>query len=274
MELCQRRIAHGERRIELPAAERAAQYVFDATERIVIETLARQVHQARPEAPHLIAAQDQAHTAWTVVQRQYRARAARELGDRGLKQLVARQIVEDADQPFAVVAGRPERERADHARHLETHERHRARVGVVGVRGPQAQELRLAGQAAAPIKFLDDDVVQVSGTMHGRAPIGLCDHQQLALGPQRHQIARRMSAHDAHRRAWNRLEMRFASPLAQAAAPETEEGKMVVFHVGQQRGALGDHRGRQRRRLPHQLFAHGQCRLPHGLPALAGVAHV
>jgi len=86
-------------------------------------------------------------------------------------------------------------------------EGHGARVGVVGVRGPQAQELRLARQPTALVKFLDDDVVEVTGPMHGGAAIGLGDHQQLALGAERHQIARRPGAHDAQRGAWNRLEM-------------------------------------------------------------------
>ena len=86
----------------------------------------------------------------------------------------------------------PERECADHTCHLEAHQGHSARVGVVGVRGPQTQELRLAGQPTAPVKFLDDDVVEVAGPVHGRAPVGLGDYQQFALGAERYQVAGRM----------------------------------------------------------------------------------
>ncbi len=136
VQLRQRRVADRERRIELAAAERAPQHVLYAAERVVVEALARQVHEAGPEAAQLIAAQDQADSTRLIVQRENRACAACELADRGLKQLIARQVVEDLTSRLLSWLDGRKGERGDHARHLEPHQRHGARIGVVGVRGP------------------------------------------------------------------------------------------------------------------------------------------
>jgi len=275
VQLRQRRIAYGEGGVELAPAERAAQHLLEAAKRIVVEALAAEVDQAGPETAQRIAAQHQADTACPFMQFEYGARALPQLGHRGLEQLVTRQAVEDADQTLAVMARCTEVEAVDDARHLEPQQRHGARIGVIGVRGPQAEEPHFAGQPAAPVEFPDRDTIEVARTMHGRASLRLGNGQLLALARLNQQFrsgrsAATPGAQDTQSAAGHRLEAR-AAPHAVALV--AQECVVVVLHVRQQCRSFGGHAGCLRRTVRERSaqLARGA---PHGLPVLAGAAHV
>ena len=138
---------------------------------------------------------------------------------------------------------------------------------VGGVR-VEAEEAPLAHHVSFLVELLDTDVVEVGGSVHGRARVGLREVQQVGLEragahgrrklvePARALLAARLAQH-AEPRAGHRHQPRLAVLVARelvVALPE--EGEVVVLEPGDERPRLGDVAAVDRRRVRAQRGHH------------------
>ncbi len=121
--------------------------------------IARQIHEARIETAERLAAAEELH-ARPLLQGEDAVRNGLQLIDRGLKQLVARQRIEDVQQRFAAMALRLEPRVFHELPNLEPHERNHSRATAVGGRGKQPDKTPLQHGLARPIENFDADVIQ------------------------------------------------------------------------------------------------------------------
>ena len=110
----------------------------------------------------------------------------RELVDRRVEQLVARVGLQGVHQRLAGVAAGVEADPAQHLGGLLAQQRDAGQRLGVGRAGVEAEEPALADDLAA-LEDLDADVVEVRRAVHGRAGVGLGQHQQgLLAGARAH----------------------------------------------------------------------------------------
>ena len=126
-----------------------------------------------------------------------------QLVDRGVEELVARIGLEGVHQRLAVVAQRREPDALEHGGGALAQQRDPGQRLGVGRAGVEAEEATLADHLAV-LELLDADVVEVRRAVHGRAGVGLGEHQHASSrAPSRPppQAAGRRSAPCPGRRA-------------------------------------------------------------------------
>ena len=247
--------------------------------------VARQVDQAGQVAAVGVAPHEQPDLP-AVADLQHRLRDRHELLDRGLEQLVARVGLQHVHQRLAGVAQRREPGPVDDLLGLEPDHRDAGqRLGVGGGR-EQPEEAPLADDLAARVERLDADVVEVDRTVHGGLGVGLGQHQQrllAGLGPhQRRQLRERrghvlVGPQDAEAGAGHgpqRDVVRAVAGVLEAVLAVAQEREVGVGQPAQQRLALGDLLGRQRRRVLVEVLDDVEGLLVHLRPVLDGLADV
>ncbi len=145
-----------------------------------VVAVARHEDEGGDEALERIAAQEQ-RDALALLQLHDAAGDLVEVVEADLEQLVARIVVEDVDQGLAGVAGRVVVGAADQIEDLLAQQRDVARRLVVGGRGEQADEQAHAVDPAVLVEALDRERIHVHRAVHGRAAVGLGQHQEVAL---------------------------------------------------------------------------------------------
>jgi len=119
--------------------------------------------------------------------------------------------------------------------------------------------------------------------MYRRAVVGLGDDQQLRRAQRAADIGgddagiprrRKAATQQTEGGARQRDQRGSIAPPAQAALTKADEGKVVRFHVLQQRPALGDHIRGQRRRAPADVGAELEHRVAHAHPVAAGPSYI
>lgn len=276
--------------VDADAVELLLEDVHQAQPHAGGEAVARQVDQRGVVAPVLVLAQVQPQPA-ALLEVQDGGDDLAELVDRGLEQLVARVGLEDLRQVAAVVAGRREAGGFEDLGDLAAD--HRDAAHGLGVRGggEQAEEAALADDVALGVELLDAHVVEVRGTVHGGAAVGLGQHQQTVLaglgagvGGQPVEGRRdgvavvlaavvRVGAQDAEAGAGDGREGVTVDEVVLAVA---EEREVVVGEPAQQLAGLFELVLAQVRGggLVGQAVGDAQRRVAHLLPVLDGLAYV
>ncbi len=185
----------------------------------------------------------------------------RELVDRRVQQLVARVGLEGVHQRLAGVAARVEAAALEDRLGLLPDQRDpHQRLGV-GRAGEQAEEAALAVDLAVLVEGLHADVVEVRRPVHGRAGVGLGQHQQrllAGLGLDRvGQPAERLrhllvGAQDPEAGAGDRAEVVVAVVRLEPVLLVAEEGEVLVGQPLEQLGGLPDLLRVERRRVAAQ----------------------
>ncbi len=169
----------------------ARQDVLDAQPELGVVAVARQVDEAGDEALERIAAGEEGD-ALALLQMQDAEGDVVELVLGDLEQLVARVGLEDVGEGLAVVAGRREAGARQAVGDLLAEQRNLARILAVGAGGEQADEELLADDVAGGVELLHADGVHVHGPMHGRAAVGLGDHEHPRLAQELPHVRRQL----------------------------------------------------------------------------------
>src|SRR5690606_33457578 len=114
------------------------------------------------------------------LQRENTVADASEIFERPLKEVVARESVEDVLQRFAAMAAWVDARLLDELRHLQTQQRNVARQLVVGGGREEAEEAPLRLRPSLRVEDLDADVVERRGPMDPRDRIRLRDDERLS----------------------------------------------------------------------------------------------
>ncbi len=236
--------------LDLGAVQRLLQDVLKPAPDLGVVALARHVDEAGDEAREGVAAQEQAERL-ALVQVQDLLHDLEQLVVAGLQQLVARIGLEDVDQRLARVAGGRQAGALDQPRDLVPEQRDLARIAIVGGRGEQAEEAVLAQDLALGVEPADAEVVEIDRPVHGRAGVGLGDHQRhrgARLAAQlrrqcceaaRGGAAGRLAPEQAERRALEALQLIARLIADQVVAAVAEQGEVVVGDPAQERLGLG-----------------------------------
>ncbi len=199
---------------------------------------------------------------------------------RRLEQLVARVGLEDVHQRLARMAARVEPDRLHHGVGLLAQDGDAAHRLGVGGRGEQPEEAPLPHDLTGLVELLHADVVEEHGPVHGRAGVGLGQHQQVlvsrTVGDQLRQHARgkRVRPQDAVAGPGHCDQHLLAVAPLEGVLAVAEEGEVVVGQPAQQPGALLDLLGRQRRRVLLDVLDEQVDLVVHAVPVLDRVAHV
>ena len=209
------------------------------------------------------------------------------LGDLGqllggrVEDLVARVRLEGVHQALARVAVRLDADPRQHVGGLLPQQRDAGDRLRVGRAGQQAEEPALALDVAVLVERLHADVVEVRRPVHGRAGVGLRQHEQgllagLGLGGLR-QLRERprlvlVGAEDAEPRARDGPEDLVVALALEVVLAVAEEGEVVVGQPGQEGPAALDLHGVERRRRRRELLDDLAGLGPHLVPVLDGVA--
>ncbi len=248
-----------------------------------VVAVAGQVDQARQVAAVGVGPHEQPQPA-PLAGVEHRVGDGDQVLQRGLEQLVTGVGLEHVHEGLAGVALPRDPGRLDHGVRLLAHDGDaRQRLGVGG-RGVEAQEPALTDDLAAGVERLHPDVVEVDRAVHGRARVGLGQHQQrllAGLGP--HQLGHPAvvghvgvgpqdpaagAGHGHQRAALHPVE------IGQPVLPVAQEREVVVGQPLQQRRPLGDLLVAQRRRGRAQLLDDLTDPVLHPLPVLDRLAHV
>ncbi len=200
-----------------------------------------------------------------------------------LHEFVARVLLEHLEQRLAVVRVRREPRPVQHVLEPAAQNRDLLRALPVRERRVDAQEAPLAQQLAAFVDALDRDVVEVGGTVHGRAVARLGEHERAgdradAARPRVvdvRELARVGEAQQAERRPGHRSEPALVALAGALELLVGEEGEVVLVQPAQVRLVLGDlRRVGVRRRLRRQSVGDLVQPRPHRRPVLDGHAHL
>ena len=207
-----------------------------------------------------------------------------ELVHRRMEQLVTRIGLEGVDEGLAGVAVGVEPDDLEHRLRLLPQQRDLPDGLGVGGAGEQAEEATLADDLARVVEHLDADVIEVRRAVHGRAGVGLGQHEQRVLpshlGDLGRQLARRRrhvgvvaqdavtgTGHPSQMIALGvALEVVLAVPEERVVvgAQPLEEGDAPLELVGGDRG----------RRVGPELLDDQSGLLAHPVPVLHGLADV
>ena len=207
-----------------------------------------------------------------------------QLVDGGVEQLVAGVALEGVHQRAAGVAAGVEAAAAQHLAGLLAQQRDAdQRLGVRRGR-EEPEEAPLPRDLAVGAEGLHPDVVEVRRAVHGRARVGLRQHQQGALarlgldrlGQPRERLGLVLvEAQDAQARAGHGTQDVLSVVLLQRVLAVAEEGEVVLGEPLEELGALPDLlRIQVGRRPAPQLGDDVEHPLAGARPVLDGLAHV
>ena len=148
----------------------------------------------------------------------------------------------------------------DHPLDLAAQQRDLARIAVVGGGREQAEEAVLAEHPALGVEPPHADVVEIDRAVHGRAAVGLGDHQRHRQARQAAHLRRQrceaarvrararlgLAAQQAHRRALDAAQLVAVLLAQEVVAGVAEEGEVVVGDPAQEGLDLGDLLGVER----------------------------
>ncbi len=271
--------------LDVLATEVVAEDVGEALAHGGAVAIAGQVDQDRDVAPVGVAAHERPQLA-SLAREHHVLRHRGQLGRRGVEELVARVVLERVHQRLARMAARVEAGPAHHLAHLLAQHRDPGdRLGVGGA-GEEAEEAALADDLAVLAERLDADIVEVRRPVHGRARVGLGEHEQrplagLGLGDRR-QLGERarqilVVAQDAEAGAGHGPQAALVGLVLvglELVLPVAEEGEVVVGQPGEEVAALADLGLAQRRRGVGELGDHRQDLVVHLGPVLDRLADV
>ena len=235
--LRQRRLADRDVGIDVVCVQYAPQHGLHALAHLGAEAVAGNVDQHRMEATIAVAAQEQA-AAHPLLQAEHAGGQAVEFILGRLEQLVARQRLEDVLERLATVPVGLEARPAHHVLVALAYQRDVPGAAVVRARGVQAEEALLGHGAPIGVEAEYTDVVHVAGTVHGRARIGLGQHQHLARpacadvvrgqGLERPALAVATAAQQAQAAVLDRHQQLLPALAPQSVLAIAEEGEVVV----------------------------------------------
>ncbi len=270
----------GKRRLEGrdPAVEGAGENLADPHPDVAVVAVARREDEDGDVAVETIAAGEHPHP-WSLAEGEdlQREVVERVLADR--EQLVARIGLEDVRQRFAGMARRVEAGAAHHPRHLLPDVGYGIDRAGIGFRGEQAEEARLAGEAALRVVALDPHIVGVGPAMDPGNEVRFPHHQR--LGPLQEGADRRRHRH-ALLAPSQHADLRIAKDAeagrigARQPAARPRAGVVIVADAEEREGAVGqpfkerDRLGQLRLRNRRRRLAIGGDRRPqpveHGGP--------
>jgi hypothetical protein len=152
----------------------------DALAHARIVAVTRHVEQSGDEAVEPVDAREQAHARPRLEVENPFAPGVQLLGV-DLKQLVARERVENVEQRLAVVAGRGKSGRHQYRLHLVAQQRNLTGRADIGLRCEQPHESDLALRPSIRAVGLDADVVHVRAPMHAARDVGFGDDERRRL---------------------------------------------------------------------------------------------
>ncbi len=242
----ERRIGDLDAGIDGRAVERLLQDPLDALAHGRRITLAGNEDDAREKAPERVAAQEEPHPL-AILQVQDADGRSRQVGNRTLEQLVARERVQDVQQRLAAVPGRFHVRALDDLANLVPQQGDVTRALAVSGRGEQADEAPFADRLARLVEFLDTHVVEVGVTVNRRARVRLGEDQPVPGAREALHfpgqldglvlasfIVRQQSEPAALERPQENLVLSIGQPVLAVA----EKREMVVDHPVQQQLAL------------------------------------
>ena len=255
----------------------------DALAHARIVPVARGIDQHRHETVEAVDAREDAHARPRLEIEDALAPGLQLLGA-DLKQLVAREGVENVEQRLAGVAGGRVAGGREHGLDLVTQQGDLAGRADVGLRGEQPHEADLSLGPAVTVVGLDADVVHVRAPMHAAHDIGFGDDEGRRreeeaphLGRHRHQLAAAAQhlhlriAQDAEAAALHGHEVARVGIVRVGIARELEDARAEEREVGlleplQKCRRLAQHTRREVRLRSLQLIAPGLEALQHRAP--------
>ncbi len=166
--------------VDADPADRVHQDLLDLQAHVGRVAVARQVHQAGQEPLVGVVPQEQPRGP-PLLEVQRRLGDGRQLVGVDREQLVAGERLEERHEVPAAVRTTAEPEHLAHPADLPVDDRDALHGLGVGRGGEQADEAVLADDPSGTVEHLDPDVVEVDGSVHGRAAVGLGDDEQAGL---------------------------------------------------------------------------------------------
>ncbi|MDZ7712920.1 MAG: hypothetical protein U5L06_07305 [Rhodovibrio sp.] len=268
------------------AVEGLRQDALEAQPQVGVVPVAGHEHQAGDEPLERVLAGEQ-RDPLALLQVQDAHRDAVEVVLADLEQLVARVVLQDVQQRLAVVAVRAEAALLQHPVDLAAQQRDLARRARIGGGGEQPGDQLLAGDVAVIVERLDRERVQMDRPVHGRPAVRLGDPQQVGLVQERLHLARQLAqiaqaveqavfgvGQDAQPAVVVDLGDGARARSLEAVLAVAEEGEVVVGDPFQERDALVQLAGVERRRTGLQLLDHRPGLTLHRPPVAHRRAHV
>ena len=269
----ERRFRDRDLALDLGAPEARQQHALDRAVRAGVVLLARNVDQARKEAPEHVTSAEQPQAVSFLEAERSLADCA-QVVDRALDQIVAGQRVQDVLQRFAPMTLRIEAGLLHQPAHLEPQEGDVARALVVRDGCKQPEEPTFRAYMSVRAEHFDADVVEGCRAVHGGAPVGFGNDERILrvrfvarCTHEPHCVAvRGIVAQNAEAGAGARLELVEVLAVDELVLPVAEQREVVAGEPFEEQAGLREHlRGGEALGVAQLVRGHAQLH-EHRLP--------